>query len=146
MREEEIQRILRGRNVDQVAYEMEVATWVTSLAPWDVYFTNTFRWPASEDSARRLWERWIRCQQPGVPCFYGIDPNPSGDGGHHIHALLASTGGVYRKDVWRAWYVRYGVSRVVPIETIGGVSGYIAKYPQTGARHWMPLNCTQGAL
>lgn len=146
MTEAEIQRILRGRNEEVIAREWEYAEWVKDLAPWDTYFTNTFRWPASEDSARRLWERWIRRQQPGVPVFYGIDPNPSGDGGHHVHALIASSGGCYRKDAWSDWWKRYGTNRVVPVESIGGVSGYIAKYPLSGSRWWNVINCTQGAL
>jgi hypothetical protein len=123
-----------------------MATWVALLAPWDSYFTNTFRWPASEDSTRRLWTRWIAKQQPGVPVIYGIDPNPSGDGGHHVHALLASSGGLYRKDAWTDWFSHYGVARIVPVDSIGGVSGYIAKYPLTGARHWDVFNCGQLAL
>lgn len=84
--------------------------------------------------------------QPGVPVFYGIDPNPSGDGGHHMHGLMATLGGLYRKAAWADWYHRYGVNRPVPIETIGGVSGYIAKYPMTGVCHWDVLNCVQQVL
>ena len=144
MREAEIQRILRGRDVAVIEREWVYADWVKSLAPWDTYFTNTFRWPASVDSARRLWERWIKKYQPGVPVFYGIDPNPSGDGGHHVHSLLASGGGCYRKEAWDLWWHRYGVNRVVPVTSIeGGLSGYCAKYPLSGSRWWNVLNCVQ---
>jgi hypothetical protein len=145
MKEEEIQRILRGRNVEVIAYEMEHAAWVQSLAPWDIYITGTYRWPASEDSVRRTSERWFHRQQPGVPVFYGIDPNPSGDGGHHMHGLAATSGGMYRKDAWADWYSRYGVGRIVPVTAIGGVSGYLAKYPLTGSRWWNVLNCVDNA-
>ena len=149
MTETEMQRILRGRNVDVIQKEWVYADWVQGLAPWDTYFTNTFRWAVSEDSARRIFERWIAKKQPRVPVFYGIDPNPSGDGGHHVHALLAATGGCYRRQAWADWYQDgkgYGTARIVPVESIGGVSGYIAKYPLSGARWWNVLNCQQGAL
>jgi hypothetical protein len=146
MSESEMQRILRGRSVEVVAAELEMVAWIQALSTWDTFFTNTFAWPASEDSCRRIWERWIRSFQPGVPVFYGIDPNPSGDGGHHVHALLASSGGIYRSQAWDSWYQRYGVNRVEPIAAIGGVSGYVAKYPIGGARWWNVLNCRQQAF
>jgi hypothetical protein len=146
MSDAEIQRILRGRNEDVIAYEMEHAEFVASLASWDVYLTGTYRWPASEDSVRRTSERWFNRQQPGVPVFYGIDPNPSGDGGHHVHSLLATSGGMYRRDAWADWWARYGTARILPLTSIGGVSGYLAKYPMTGSRWWNLLNCHQSAL
>jgi hypothetical protein len=59
---------------------------------------------------------------------------------------LASSGGLYRKDAWQDWFNHYGVARIVPVDSIGGVSGYIAKYPLTGARHWDVFNCGQLAL
>jgi len=141
MRDEEIQRILRGRDVETVAREMEHAEWVQGLASWDIFFTGTFRWTCSEASAQRIFERWVGKVQPGVPTLYGLDPNPSGDGGHHVHGLLASSD-AYRKALWEDWFNRYGRARLEPIANIGGVSGYVAKYPLTGARWWNVLNCT----
>jgi len=143
MFEAELQRILRGTSVEKLLQEEVYADWVKTLAPWDTFFTNTFRWPCSENSGRRLFERFMRREQPRVPVFYGIDPNPNMDGGHHVHALLASSGGAHRRSLWRAWYELYGVNQVVPVEHIGGVSGYVAKYPLGGARWWNVLNCRQ---
>ena len=147
--ENEMQAILRGRNVERIAYEMEHADWVASLATWDTYITGTFHWPASEASAQRCSEKWFKRMQPGVPVFYGIDPNPSAiadpnvQGGCHMHGLMATSGGMYRKDAWADWKERYGVNRIVPVTEIGGVSGYLAKYPLTGSRWWNVLNCTK---
>jgi hypothetical protein len=146
MRDEEIQRILRGRDEVTIEREWAYGAWVQTLASWDTVISGTFRWVSSEDSVRRCSERWFHRQQPGVPVFYGIDPNPSGDGGHHLHGILATSGGMYRKDAWADWWKRYGVNRIEPILNIGGVSGYCAKYPLTGARWWNVLNCVQQAL
>jgi hypothetical protein len=168
MVETELQRILRGRDIKTIAKEMGLACWVAALAPWDTYFTNTFRsgrrmigggtrhpgrnpvrWidtHVCEAGAQKSFEHYWKKIQPGVPCIYGIDPNPSGDGGHHVHALAATSGGLYRKDAWEKWQELFGNARIVPVESIGGVSGYIAKYPLTGARWWNVMNCRQPAF
>jgi hypothetical protein len=147
MREAEIQRILRGRNEAAVAREWAFADWVKDLAAWDTFFTGTFRnrevtrggftfeVGRSEPSAARAFERWMKKELPGVRMFYGIDPNPSRDG-HHVHGLLELKGERRRDALWECWWDKHGTNRIMPIESIGGVSGYCAKYPLTGARWW----------
>lgn len=160
MKEQELQAILRGNCASRVAAEMEMTEWVKQLATWDTYGTNTFRtgrrligppfrWVDTvtcEAGAQKSFEHWWKRLQPGVPSIYGIDPNPSGDGGHHVHWLAATSGGMYRKEAWADWQDLFGNSRIVPIILIGGVSGYIAKYPLSGARWWNVLNCRQPAF
>lgn len=161
VKEQEIQNILRGGSLQARADEFVMADWVSHLASWDTYLTLTFRpgrrlvgarhfhWVDTvtcEAGAQKSYERWWKKLQPGVPTIYGIDPNPSGDGGHHVHALAATSGGMYRRDAWEDWQKYFGNSRILPISTIGGVSGYIAKYPLTGARWWNVLNCRQPAF
>lgn len=157
MRDEEIQRILRGRNPDVIDREFAYAEWVKSLAPWDTFGTGTFPPTSvrrggfdflqghSEPAVCRCFERWIKKEVPGVHYFFGIDPNPGRDG-HHVHYLLALGDRKRRTELFDSWFERYSVERdgkkvgarnsVLPIESIGGVSGYCAKYPLTGARWW----------
>lgn len=156
MRLDEMQRILRGRNVDAIAKETAYAEWVQSLAPWSTFFTGTFRNMEvsrggftydvgySEASAGKSFERWMKRRLPGVRGFYGVDPNPSRDG-HHIHGLLELSSDVRRKELWADWWERYGTNRIEPIEAIGGCSGYCAKYPLSGSRWWNLINFTESA-
>lgn len=142
-----MQRILGGRNVDAVAKEMAYAEWVQGLAPWNTFFTGTFRAVEvsrggftvavgkSEPSASRCFKRFVARQVPGARAFYGIDPNPARDG-HHVHGLMVLPASQRRKELWKAWYDKHGVNRIEPIKAIGGVSGYCAKYPLSGARWW----------
>jgi hypothetical protein len=174
MKELELQRILRGRSELDISQEREMSEFVQGLAPWDTFFTGTFRthtrettvgsrhflpgfgWSstskvrtidlyASEDSARRSFVTWWDLLQPDVPVVFGIDPDPSGfrPGSHHIHGIMATSGGLFRRPAFLDWLARFGRNRIEPIFNIGGVSGYVAKYPLTGARHWEIRNCVQ---
>jgi hypothetical protein len=148
----EIQRILRGRDVETIAAEMVYAGWVQELAPWTTFFTGTFRNVEvqrggftydvgfSEPSASRAFRRFMLRHVPGVRGFYGIERNPSREG-HHVHGLMAVAANVRRKTLWKEWWERYGTNRIVPIENIGGCSAYCAKYPLTSALEWGLVNC-----
>jgi hypothetical protein len=107
--------------------QYELVNWMHTLAQWDLYFTGTFRWEASVDSARRTFERWMRRLLPDVSYFYALERNPSRDG-HHVHGLFANTAGVYRKSVWHNWFEAYGRNTLEPIRSKGQVEDYCSKY------------------
>jgi len=126
----------------------EIVRWLEELAPWDVYFTGTFKWPrVSQDWAAKVTESFMARFQPRVPVFYAVERNPGlCDQGNHVHAILATTKGCYRKQMWHGWFSRFGVARVLPITAVGGVAGYCAKYVLKRPVWWNVLNGVQGAL
>lgn len=106
---------------------LELAEWVHGLAPWEVFSTLTFRWEASQDSARRCYEKYMRKNLPWVSYFYSIEANPSRDG-NHVHALWADTQNASRRDAWGKWFKANGRARIEPVRGKGDVAGYCAKY------------------
>jgi hypothetical protein len=107
------------------AYEM--SNWVHTMAPWDTLLHLTFAWEASLDSARRVFEKWMRTEYGRVSYFYAIEENPSRDG-YHVHALWADARSVFRKEAWAAWFKSYGRARIEPVRGKEDVATYCAKY------------------
>ena len=140
-----------GRNevaaaAQRTADRIEMAAWVDGLAQWDTFGTYTFRYTCRAWSAQKAFERFMAKTQPGVPVFYAIEHNPSHNEGTHVHALLATSGGLWRRGMWEKWMKQYGYARIEPVGNIGGVTGYCSKYCTKGAAWWNALNCVQGAM
>jgi len=133
----------------QTFEKWEVEAWVHKLAPWDVWFTGTFRYPIYKcDVASGITERFMAHNLPARPVFYAVEWHPGGHG-CHVHALIASSGSCYRSGLWRSWFDRYGRARVEPVKQADQVSSYCAKYciKQAFARGWWnALNCVQGVF
>lgn len=125
---------------------IEMATWVHGLAHWDTFATLTFRYQCRDWSAQKAFERFVERQQPGVPVFYALEFNPGDNLGTHVHALLATSGGLYRRAMWSEWFQRYGRARIEPVAKIGGVTGYCSKYCTKSRVWWNVLNCQQSAI
>ncbi len=120
-------------------------SWVQTLKPWEVFATFTWEdWRpqdcrgTSMDSGRRTFERFMRKELPSCSYFYVLEDN-TGDRaglGCHVHALLADTVGVQRKEVWAKWWDRFGFSRIEPIKCQEDVANYCAKYVCKEAAWW----------
>jgi hypothetical protein len=113
----------------------QMGAFVWSLAPWQVFATFTFEWESSQDSARRLYERFMRQHLPWVSNFYSIEQNPSRDG-HHVHAIWCDCQHTKRKDIWAEWYRKYGRARIEPVKGMADVSAYCGKYVTKGNAWW----------
>lgn len=107
--------------------KLQRVAWVGSLAEWEVMFTGTFRWSASLDSARRIFEKWMRKKLPHVSYYYALEGNPGRDG-FHVHALWADCRGVLRKDAWLSWFKPYGRARIEPVRSKRDCEDYASKY------------------
>jgi hypothetical protein len=77
----------------------------------------------------------MRRHLPQVSYFYALEQNPSRDG-FHVHALWADTASVFRKEVWAAWFKRYGRARIEPVRSFEDVSGYCSKYVTKEGAWW----------
>lgn len=133
------------RGIDQATLNK----WVEELAPWSVFATFTFaREGVSVAGAQRAFERFARRYFKGCPVIYYIEHNPTrGDGGHHIHAMIAC-GNADRRSRWEAWFKSQGVCRLEPIRNSGEVaaycsklSPYVTKSHNKGGLWWNVLNC-----
>jgi len=128
---------------------LRVQEWVVALAPWDVFFTGTFRFEVRRvDVASRIAERFFSHNVWRRPVFYAVEWHPRGHG-CHVHAVIASSGSCYRRGLWRAWFDRYGRARVEPVRDRDQVGRYCAKYcvKQAFRRGWWnALNCVQGVF
>lgn len=120
----------------------EMAKWVNQLAPWPVCAHFTFKWEASLDSTRRLFERFMKRALPTVSYFYAIEQNPGRDG-HHVHALLDSLQAP-RKATHRQWLERYGRNRIEPVRGLSDVVNYCSKYV-CKERAWWNFRLSSGA-
>ena len=94
----------------------------------------TFRWKASPQSAARCFERFMRQEMRGVSFFYVIEHDPDGEG-YHVHALWCDCG-ARRSEIWKKWYDRYGINRIVPIESQLNVTDYCAKHVTKETLYW----------
>jgi len=133
----------------QTFEQWEIEDWVFKLAPWDVWFTGTFKWPVYRvDVASGITERFMAKHLPARPCFYAVEWHPGGHG-CHVHALIASSGACYRSGLWRAWFGRYGRARVESVRHADQESSYCAKYCVKHAfakGWWNALNCVQAVF
>ena len=106
---------------------IEMGDWVHGLAPWQVISHLTFSWEASIWSAARCYEKFMRKDMWGVSYFYALEQNPGRDG-YHVHALWCDCKSKSRRNVWRAWFDRYGRNRIEPVNSRDDVADYCAKY------------------
>lgn len=120
------------------AYEeklLHMGVFVERLAQWKVFGTFTFRWVASVDSAKRCFERFIRARLPGnVSVFWVIEVHPGGHGAH-AHALFDRTDWP-RKEMWEAWFKRYGRARIEPLRSFRGREYCASKYVCKDTSWW----------
>lgn len=116
-----------NREMQRQIDKLQRVAWIHSLANWEVMSTGTFRWSASSDSARRIFERWMKRKLPRVSFFYALERNPSRDG-YHVHSLWADCRGVFRKDAWQDWFNLYGRARIEPIRSAEDSESYASKY------------------
>jgi hypothetical protein len=107
--------------------KLQRVAWIHGLADWEVMATGTFRWEASVDSARKIFERWMRKTLPHVSYFYALERNPCRDG-YHVHSIWADCKGVFRKAAWKDWFDRYGRARIEPVRVARDCEEYASKY------------------
>jgi hypothetical protein len=115
--------------------KLQMVQFVHGLAAWEVIAHLTFRWEVSLDSARRGYEKFMRKALPRISYFYAEEQNPSRDG-YHVHALWADCKSIYRKDVWAAWFERFGRARIEPVRSKDDVSQYCSKYVTKQGAWW----------
>jgi hypothetical protein len=135
MRFQDYERIGQLYGVEKAVEALEMAQWVHTLAPWDVILHLTFAWQSSLDSARRCFEKFMSKRYPRVSYFYALEANPSRDG-FHVHALWADAAGVFRKEVWAAWFKSYGRARIEPVRSVDDVAAYCSKYVTKAGAWW----------
>jgi hypothetical protein len=132
---------------------MEYANWIHGLTSWQVYFTGTFRWPASLDSAVRGFKKFMMKQYHECNYFAAFEPFPSGYGWHN-HSLIERPGrDIYCKEMWSAWFQRFGRNKVELIRSREDVASYASKYcvKQAIGKGWYEVHvwkpsCQPGAL
>lgn len=105
----------------------QMASWVNWLAPWEVISHLTFAWECSQDSGRRVFERFMLRHLARVSYFYALEQNPARDG-FHVHCLWADCSSVFRREAWAAWFGRYGRARIEPVRSHEDVSDYVSKH------------------
>jgi hypothetical protein len=108
---------------------------VDGLAPWQVFATLTFSWEVSQDSARRLFERFMRRHHHHVRYFYALEKNPS-RAGYHVHGVMWRKEIPFLKDWWKLWFEKFGRCRYEFIETREDVVNYVSKYVSKDAAWW----------
>lgn len=129
--------VLKDKTLQRRFDSQQMADWVNWLADWQVIAHLTFSWECSLDSGRRVFERFMARHLARVSYFYALEENPARDG-FHVHALWADAGSVFRREVWAAWFTRYGRARIEPVNNHLDVSNYCAKYV-TKERAWWNL-------
>ena len=95
----------------------------------------TFAWEASIDSAQRCYEKFMRKEMRGVSYFYALEQNPNRDG-YHVRALWCDCLNKSRRDVWQAWFKRYGRARIELVNNRDDVADYRAKYVAKEGSGW----------
>lgn len=120
------------------AYEeklLHMGAFVERLAVWKVFGTFTFRWCATVDSAKRCFERFLRARLPSsVSAFWVVEVHPGGHGAH-VHALFDRTDWP-RKEMWEAWFKRYGRARIEPLRSFRGREYCASKYVCKDTSWW----------
>ena len=76
----------------------------------------------------------MRQEMRGVSFFYVVEHDPDGEG-YHVHALWCDCG-ARRSEIWKKWYDRYGINRIVPIESQLNVADYCTKYVTPDTLWW----------
>ncbi len=123
-------------------------TWTDWLSTfhWDHFATLTFKDPRTEASARRAFAKYVGSLSQlthggSVGYFCGYEHGTFGR--LHLHALLRTAspqtylarGGRARpskalsdRQVWQAWFDRFGRATVSAYDRRRGAAGYVSKY------------------
>ncbi len=105
--------------------------WADQISNWTTKADMTFSWNCNEFDAKKKFEGFMRKWLPSSTYLYAIerDPNqhkvaPRSQGFNqscHIHAITDTNWhwlkqkNVYRRDIWKAWFDRYGRNAIVPV-------------------------------
>ena len=116
---------IRMTNTEDLNFQF--TNWLHDLAPWELFFTGTFSWEASNAACQRAWKRFMKKQMPDVTWFMVTEKNPQRPG-YHIHALMQGTETYRRKTIWNRWYKRYGINKLEPIKSRKNVEDYTTKH------------------
>jgi hypothetical protein len=127
----------------------ELLRWLLGLADWNTVLHMTYKWESSEDSARRVFDRWRRANVKAYPMLWALEPNP-GRKGWHVHGIAAFSPRVCRKALWQDWFERKGRCLIEPIRVNGQNKGrdpiqavqYCIKYVLKGNHYWQVDNCS----
>jgi hypothetical protein len=95
---------------------------------WELFCTVTFRKRRGLFEASAAYLGFMNRQVPRVSHFWAVERNPSGDGGHHVHALWAGCEDLSRRQVWGQAFHQLGRSRIEPIRSNSEVTMYCTKY------------------
>jgi hypothetical protein len=114
---------------------LAMGDWVDGLAPWQVFATLTFRWRVSQDSARRLFVRFMKKNHPHVRYFYALEKNPSSTG-YHVHGVMWRKDIPFLKDWWKLWFDKFGICKYEFPESREDVVNYVSKYVTKDAAWW----------
>ena len=105
----------------------EISDFMNGLAPWQVFFTGTFKGSFSEQQTQRAFEKFMQRMYSEVTYFYVIEHNPSREG-HHVHALMYSGEPIWRDSMNSAWFGRFGYAKVEKINSLEDVTRYCTKH------------------
>jgi len=108
------------------ARKAETVRWLDSLAPWDVFFTGTTRYPATCRSLQKSFERFMRIDYNTISYVYTLEPHK--DLSFHVHAMFDEPYAMNWKQYWRRWFDRYGRARTEPMRHKADVEAYVTKY------------------
>ena len=100
--------------------------WIEGLAPWEIFFTGTTYYSASNASLQRTFEGFMKRNYPKVSYVYTLEPHSAE--GFHVHSLFDEGHDIRWKDFWSKWFKRYGRNRTEPIAHKADVENYVTKY------------------
>lgn len=125
----------------------EIADFMHGLAPWQVFFTGTFKGEFTESQTQRAFEKFMQRNYSEITYFYVIEHNPSREG-HHVHAVMYSGEPIWRDSLNSAWFSRFGFAKVEKINSRSDVERYCSKhvnnYLTKGGGWWnYKVNCPE---
>jgi len=118
-------------------YQKKVGDWLDSMAPWDFWFTITFRYPPSLPTVRRSMGRFAGSLSPTL-MFWGSESGPC-TGRNHVHGLLyfdenrismplLGAVPISAKGIWTKAFRAYGRTHVNAFDPERGAAHYVGKY------------------
>ena len=105
----------------------QIAEFMDGLAPWQVFFTGTFKGSFTESQTQRAFEKFMQRNYSEITYFYVIEHNPSREG-HHVHAVMYSGEPIWRDSLNQAWFGRFGYAKVEKINSRADVASYCSKH------------------
>ena len=118
--------VVRHRGCLKEMRTEEMIGWLDSLAPWEIFFTGTTRYAASNRSLQRTFEGFMKRNYKHVSYIYSLEPHM--DSGFHVHAMFDEGHRIKWKEFWGQWFERYGRNRTEPITHKADVESYVTKY------------------